>query len=261
MTTSLKSAITPHQDAETTYLINPDSGILQKTVETLQTATHWDGDLRILGEETRISELLKTFVLATEVAGLIEADRAAIRTREGYDRNSAIVSRAGISFWMQTRDDTMPVFEGADDGLQSLLDALTEEWKSGEPYSIRTPGRPRLRETMDDELSENFRRDFDEIVEEADGLPASGGEVNVVTAALIAAARNQLLFYDLSHWGEDVGLASIATFTRMKQRLEDKGVIETSKVPIDVGRPRLRLHLVDEKADFLTKAVATTGPR
>jgi DNA-binding MarR family transcriptional regulator len=46
--------------------------------------------------------------------------------------------------------------------------------------------------------------------------------------------------------GEDTGVASKATFSRVKTRLEDRDLIETEKVPIDVGRPRLRLVLVPD---------------
>ena len=46
-----------------------------------------------------------------------------------------------------------------------------------------------------------------------------------------------------------MGLASKATFSRMKGRLEEQGVIATEKVPIDVGRPRLRLRLGDQLRD------------
>ena len=58
---------------------------------------------------------------------------------------------------------------------------------------------------------------------------------------------HELQLYDISRWGEDTGVASKATFSRTKTRLEDRGLIDTTKVPIDVGRPRLRLLLGDER--------------
>ena len=61
------------------------------------------------------------------------------------------------------------------------------------------------------------------------------------------AARNEVLLYDISRWGEDVGIASKATFSRTKTRLEDHDLIDTEKVPIDVGRPRLRLQLGQQR--------------
>ncbi len=64
-----------------------------------------------------------------------------------------------------------------------------------------------------------------------------------VTLALLVTARNEGMLYDLSRWGENVGIASKATFSRAKTTLEDEGILDTEKVPIDVGRPRQRLLL------------------
>lgn len=61
-----------------------------------------------------------------------------------------------------------------------------------------------------------------------------------VTISLLVATKNDVLLYNISKWGEDVGIASKATFSRTKIRLEDLGVIDTEKVLIDIGRPRLR---------------------
>ena len=61
------------------------------------------------------------------------------------------------------------------------------------------------------------------------------------------AAKHEQLLYDISRWGEDAGVASKATFSRTKTHLEERGLLETEKVPIDVGRPRLRLLVGDER--------------
>lgn len=61
-----------------------------------------------------------------------------------------------------------------------------------------------------------------------------------VVVSLLAAAKHGQLLYDISKLGEDVDVASKATFSRTKTTLEERGLIATEKVPIDVGRPRLR---------------------
>jgi predicted transcriptional regulator len=75
----------------------------------------------------------------------------------------------------------------------------------------------------------------------------NGDGLDEVTISLLVAAKNEELFYDISRWGEDVGVASKATFSRMKNELEDTGLIETEKVPVDVGRPRQRLTIKDDR--------------
>jgi len=87
------------------------------------------------------------------------------------------------------------------------------------------------------EIGEATREDFDAVLAAMDSARGADGEVDEVTVALLVAAKNDVLLYDISKWGEDVGIASKATFSRTKTRLEDLGIIDTEKVPIDVGRP------------------------
>src|SRR5699024_2222448 len=64
-----------------------------------------------------------------------------------------------------------------------------------------------------------------------------------VELCLLAGAAHEVMLYNLSNWGEEVGVASRATFSRTKIRLEDAEILATEKVPIAVGRPRQRLLL------------------
>jgi len=76
------------------------------------------------------------------------------------------------------------------------------------------------------------------------GYGSTGDDtLDEVDLTLLAAAKHGVQLYEISRWGEDTGLASKATFSRAKNRLEDGGMIATEKVPIDVGRLRLRLML------------------
>ena len=65
----------------------------------------------------------------------------------------------------------------------------------------------------------------------------------------LVGAKNQVQFYELGLWGESEGVASRAKFSREKQTLEEHGLIDTEKVPTDVGRPRQRLVLADRLAE------------
>lgn len=65
--------------------------------------------------------------------------------------------------------------------------------------------------------------------------------IDEVETALRSGARAQVLFSNISKWGEETNIGSKATFSRSKTELENEGEIETEKVPIDVGRPKLRL--------------------
>jgi predicted transcriptional regulator len=89
--------------------------------------------------------------------------------------------------------------------------------------------------------------DLEAVLDSLRETDGNEGALDEVTVSLLVAAKNDVLLYDISKWGEDIGLASKATFSRTKTELEDVGLIETEKVPIDVGRPRLRLRLGDDR--------------
>lgn len=256
---TLTSSLEKHREGSEDYLfiVNPDRGVLAQVYEVFSEISDTPV-IRILVTDRKVKDLMNEFLTASKLRGLVEAEMCEIRTIESYDRNPLIASQAGITFWTQTAEGSVAIFDSITAEIQSIIDSLTRDWQGARSYSIQTPGLPRLRETMEAELGEQFREEFESILGEFDELPGRGDGFNVYSVALLAAAKNEILFYDLGKWAEDVGLASKATFTRKKQQLEEAGVIKTSKQSIDVGRPRLRLHLVDEEADYLTEAVATT---
>ncbi|EMA46501.1 hypothetical protein C448_06048, partial [Halococcus morrhuae DSM 1307] len=110
----------------------------------------------------------------------------------------------------------------------------------------RTPAYSRVLETLADEFDSETEADFETVLESIADMDTDDW-LNEVAVSLLVAAKHEQLLYDISHWGEDAGVASKATFSRTKTRLEDQGLLETEKVPIDVGRPRLRLLLGDER--------------
>ena len=198
------------------------------------------------------------FIIASRIGSLVESGDCEIRTFSSYDRNSLIASEAGISFWTDAADGQVAVFDSVPSKIESVIESLDSDWKSAAQFSRRTPGLPRLRQTMEQKLGEEFRKDFHAILSSFDELRGTGDGFNEVSIALLAGARNELLFYDVSRWGEDVGLASRATFSRKKNVLEDIDVIETSKQPVNVGRPKQRLHLVDEGLDISALVAAVS---
>jgi hypothetical protein len=114
---------------------------------------------------------------------------------------------------------------------------------------LRTPAISRVRSSLETEIGEATAADFDSVLASLATARGDGDGLDEVTISLLVAARNNELLYEISRWGEDVGLASKATFSRTKTRLEDMGLIDTESVPIDVGRPRLRLLVGDERLE------------
>ncbi|WP_433634774.1 transcriptional regulator TbsP domain-containing protein [Halomicrococcus sp. NG-SE-24] len=130
--------------------------------------------------------------------------------------------------------------------VETVRSTFEHNWDEGEEFSLRTPPLLRIRETLSEEFGEKVEDGFMTMLESMETVPGEEDELDEVTIALLVAANNQELLYEISKWGEDVGLASKATFSRTKTRLEDRDLFDTEKVPIEVGRPRLRLVLVPD---------------
>ena len=217
--------------------------------------------MSMLADERVLKDVMGDFLVASKAADLVAEGSLSLRILpDGVDnalfvsasRAVAVVSAANRVAALSTTDGEF---------VSEVYNTHREAFEDATEHTLRTPPISRVRETMATEIGEAARDDFDAVLEALEAAGGGATELDEVTVSLLVAARNDVLLYDISKWGEDVGIASKATFSRTKTRLEDLGIIDTEKVPIDVGRPRLRLKLGDERligldaADFADVAV------
>lgn len=202
--------------------------------------------VRILASQSTLKELVSDFTVASTTADLVASDVLSLRVTENRldgplllteDRVVSIVSAGGRTAGLVTDDAEF---------VETARERYAERWDDAEAFKLRTPPLSRVQKTMEEEFGPELRADFDRM-RTALGTGRGNGDLDEVDISLLAAARNEVLLYDISTWGEHVGVASRATFSRKKTRLEERGLLDTEKVPIDVGRPRLRLLLGDER--------------
>ncbi|RLM56934.1 DUF5821 family protein, partial [Halorubrum sp. Atlit-26R] len=141
--------------------------------------------------------------------------------------------------------------------VSSVYSEFDSRFEAAEQYHLRAPALPVVKETLREEIGDDVADELNEVLAHAEEISNSNEYLSIVEIMLILAARNEILLYDISKWGEDADIASKATFSRAKSALEDAGLIETEKVPIDFGRPRLRLIATDELATADLKTVST----
>jgi hypothetical protein len=227
-------------------VIDPDAETVEELVAV---ATAGDEDLpsiRVVAAERVLKDVVDDFLVASNAADLIEAGTLSLRTDETGGSNALFVSHEAVASLVAAGGRVAAL--STDDG--AFVDVAYEEyrdrWADAEEFTLRTPPLSRVRDTLADGIGEETRDDFDAVLDSLRAAGDEGDELDEVTISLLVAAKNDVLLYDISKWGEDVGIASKATFSRTKTRLEDLGLIDTEKVPIDVGRPRLRLKLGDE---------------
>lgn len=215
--------------------------------------------VRLLATDAVRKAVVDDFLVASVVADLAADDLLEFRTSDETDAQVvvddetvvAIVAAGERTAGLSTDDATF--VESANEHYGAL-------WNDAGVVTLHTPGISRVRETLEAEFGPAILSDFDAILGTLDTASGHGEGLDEVTISLLVAANNEALFYDISSWGEEIGLASEATFSRTKTRLEELGLLDTEKVPIEVGRPRQRLLLGDDHLRGADPAdIATTA--
>lgn len=220
--------------------INPSNEFLQTILTSLGQLDDV-GTVQILIDSDDITTIQRNFITATTASELIENNELELRTHSGGIFGTLTQTDDEIRC-VSELDDTIVISE-SHTATNELIDKINDKWSEGVEASLRTPPSSQIYDTMSQELGIGVADDYRNLIEfvkSSDSIT----DIDEVSAALLVGAKNNVLLYEISKWGEDVGLASKATFSRTKTELESQGYIQTEKVPIDVGRPRLRLDLV-----------------
>lgn len=222
-------------------LVNPS----RETMAELVAAFHRQPPppARLLADRKPLKELAGVFLIASTIADLVAGDKLGVRTLDRPPRHSLLASQMGVVSIVE--------YDGHAVGLstteRAFIDATFEEyehrWEQGGEFSFRTPPLSQIRETLTQTLGQETAEDFDRIIGVMGTRRSGDVHLDAVTIVLLVAANNRELLYDVTRWAEEIDLASKATVSRTKNRLEESGILDTEKEHIDVGRPRQRLRL------------------
>lgn len=223
------------------YLINPSASLFTTLVDWGVKNPESFTPLSVIGDEATFKQALSTFPVASRTAELLESELIKIRTHPEPPKSSIAIDGdrlvalidAGERFGALSTDECSFVDE--------LHETCIDSFDHADQLSLRTPALSRVESTLEERFGADRRQEFFRLVNAA---PFEGPVDEVIISLLVAAKHGDLL-YEISNWGEDIGLASKATFSRKKSILENANLIGTESEPIDVGRPRLRLHLAD----------------
>jgi len=231
------------------FVVNPAG---ETTEELVDVANAYDEELpsiSLLSDERTLKDVTDDFIPASNAANLVEAGDLELRVFDGDARSSMLVTENRTVALVDVDDLVGGLITDDAEFTETAYDAVVDDWDDAEAFTLRTPAIDRVRQTLDEDISPDVEADFESVLESMETARGDGDGLDEVTVSLLVAAKNRELLYDISKWGEDVGVASKATFSRMKKKLEDLGLIDTEKVPLDVGRPRLRLKLADERLE------------
>ncbi|WP_264780948.1 DUF5821 family protein [Haladaptatus sp. T7] len=234
------------QGPDVMLVVNPSASAIEDLIDA---ATEYEGDLpemRMLADEGILKDVMEDFIIASNAADLIDEGALTLRTTEDSSGNSLLVTEDVVIALVTAGDRVGGLTSDDDEFVDAAYGTYTDFWDDASDFSLRTPPITRVRETLGEEISPEAEDDFNSVLSSLETARGDGDGLDEVTISLLVAAKNEALLYDISKWGEDVGIASKATFSRTKTKLEDMGLIGTEKVPIDVGRPRLRLKLAND---------------
>ncbi len=232
----------------TLYVVNPSRESISELVETLSGLSDAP-EVRLLADDSLLKEVMGDFIVASKAADLVDQGHLLLKVLDHAPNHSLVVTDESTISIVAAGDSVAGLATDEAAFVDDVAEYYADEWERAEDYSLRTPPLARVRETLESDIGEGAASDFDDVLASLQTARGDGEGLDEVTISLLVAARNGELLYDISKWGEDVGLASKATFSRTKTTLEDMGLIDTEKVPIDVGRPRLRLMLGDERLE------------
>ncbi|MFB6194116.1 MAG: DUF5821 family protein [Halobaculum sp.] len=225
------------------YVVQPGLALL----DTAVAAARRVGDaptVRVIASGGTLRSFRSRFRAAARAAELVDRGGLSFRAYDEWTATPALVG-AETAYAPVIVGTARGVFPGADDSFAAAAyDQCDRHWDDASAFHLHTPPLSVVRETMAAEFGDSARDAFETALDTIDR--GSESAFDEVYAVLVIAGHEELLHYDVSKWGEDIGLASKATFSRKKNQLEEWGIIETEKVSVDVGRPRQRLLLTDE---------------
>lgn len=234
------------REGDLAYVVGPAPSVLEAIVAVLDEIGAVPGT-RFLVETELLKDQVADFLFASTLANLTERGAVTLRTAGHFRNANLLVFPDEVVQLFDLEVRLAAVATDTAETVSAIRSQADEQWAAATPYELRTPARETISETLETHLGDQARSDFSAIVGSLETARGNGNGLDEVTIALLVAAKNEALLYDISKWGEDVGLASKATFSRTKSTLEDLGIIATEKVPIDVGRPRLRLKFADQR--------------
>jgi len=202
--------------------------------------------VRLLATEATLKHVMDDFLVASNAADLVETGALSVRSGETTDGMLLVTDEAVVSV-VDAGDRVAGLVDEDEEFVERANDRYDDAWADAEEYPLRTPALSTVRSTLEEQLGPDSAGDLDAVLRSLATVRGEDDGLDEVTISLLVAAKNEELLYDVSKWGEDVGIASKATFSRTKTSLEEMGLIDTEKVPIDIGRPRLRLLLGDDR--------------
>ncbi|MEF8757543.1 MAG: DUF5821 family protein, partial [Halobacteriales archaeon] len=202
--------------AETILVANPAGETIEELIEV---AVEYDGDLpsmRLLAESDVLKNVMGDFIVASNAADLVDGGDLQLGSASDLPANSLLVTDERVISLVVAGDGVAGLVGDDDAFVEAVGESYDDEWAGAEEFGLRTPPLSKVRETLESDIGPDTERDFEQVLASLETARGDGDGLDEVTISLLVAAKNEELLYDISKWGEDVGIASKATFSRTK---------------------------------------------
>jgi DNA-binding Lrp family transcriptional regulator len=194
--------------------------------------------------KSAISRVKRNFPVNSKLAELLSQNKISLYATSESASSTLIIESDQLHALVQVGNTEQFIQTADEKAREALIEEVRNIATPSEQVQIDIRPWSELLQTLEEIVNPGTRQEFERLIGAAQIEDL--GALDDISVAIVAAAQSDALLNDLTEWADQVGLASKATFSRRKSSLEDDGIIYTEKVPIEVGRPKLRLQLADD---------------
>ncbi|MFC7073381.1 DUF5821 family protein [Halovenus rubra] len=227
---------------------------LMAVIDTLQGDDGVGLTVEWLSDSQTLKDLEKDFLIATKMSELTADDHLSVRTSTETAGNTPTVllsPEKAVSLLPVHGNEAVQIEITNEAVTERLWEKYDNEWEIAIPVSVDTPPYSRLLSLAEHNLGTDVKTDLDNAYGAIESR-APDDRPEPVTVGLLVGAKHDLLLRDVVEWAETSTLATQGTVSKLKQQLEDVGVVSTTSENIGVGRPRQRLTLAKETFESLS---------
>lgn len=223
--------------------IHPGRKSTLRMIFATYTQVNETGDIQLLLRPQTVKSTKEDFLLASYITNCVENEDVEVRKTE-QEMTPLIASEDVSVIALGYKSEHMVAVEkqAIEQDTQQLFNEI---WNQADEVNFHVPGISTVKNSFVTRFSTELAEEF---IDYMKGFYPEAGEqeISSVDIALLFAAEKELMFYDINRWGDFIGFASTATFSRKKRELEEKGLIETENEQVNLGRPRMKLFLAND---------------
>ncbi len=204
----------------------------------------WEGGqpLQLLLREEAVKSLLEVDYVLWH---LEEDDNHSIRQLDVQTYHPLFTSPSALMSVIELEQDIYGLQTESERLVDAVWSFVGHMWDDAESIPLEVPTVTEISDTYTELVGQHHAEVYLQALEQSWPLQLSDVALDATELAVMVAAHADTQLRELSIWGEDVEISTRADFSRAKTRLVELGIVETSTDHMGIGRPRLRLHMVD----------------